>query len=102
MFATYLAQDKHGIMYTDLTGPFLVTSISRNKYILVIHIYDANVILLRPLKNCSDQETLAVYNDVYFFLKSRNYQLTLHILDSDVSKKLKRMTTQQKRSIKFC
>ena len=58
LYAAYMAKDKHVKIYTDLTGPFPVTSMDGNKYILVIYVYDANAILLCPLKNKSDKEKL--------------------------------------------
>ena len=95
MFAAYLAQDKHGTMYTDLTRPFQVTSMSSRKYILAIYVYDANTMLLFPLKKRSDKKILTVYEDMYAFLKAHNCQTTLHILDNEASKSLKRMISQQ-------
>ena len=101
IYAAYMAKDKHGTIYTDLTGPFPVTSMDGNKYILVIYVYDSNAILLRPLKNRSDNETLRAYTEVYEFLKTRNCHPKLHVLDNEASKALKRLITTQNAVFQF-
>lgn len=71
IFVSYLAQDINGVIYTDLTGKLPVTSINGNKYILLLYCYDVNAILVRPLKNRSDKETLNVYQAMYEELETK-------------------------------
>ena len=57
--------DTNGKVYTDLTGKFPIMSINRMKYILFLYHYNSNEIIIRPLKNRSDKETLTVYAELY-------------------------------------
>ena len=89
VFASYLAADSNGLIYSDLTGKFPVTSMQGNKYILLVYHYNSNSIIVRPLKNRSDKETLEVYDDIYKELTRKGFQLKLHILDNKASRALK-------------
>ena len=40
-----------GLIATDLTGRFPTTSLSGNKYVLIIYVDDANAILAEPMKS---------------------------------------------------
>ena len=42
VFIAFLAADTNGTVYTDLTGKFLLTSISGHKYVMVLYHYDSN------------------------------------------------------------
>lgn len=88
VFASYLATDTEGVMYTDLKGKFPVTSIDGYKYILVLYHYDTNVILTKPLRNRSDQETLRAYKELYNELNQNVFNIKLHIMDNESSKAL--------------
>jgi len=37
VFASYLATDSEGLIYTDLTGKFLITSLHGNTYVLLLY-----------------------------------------------------------------
>ena len=89
VFASYLAADSNGLIYSDLTGKFPVTSMQGNKYILLVYHYDSNSIIVRPLKNRSDKETLEMYDDIYKELTRKGFQPKLHILDNEASRALK-------------
>ena len=47
---TALANSIEGTVYTDLTGKLPVRSIRGNQYIFLAYFYDANAILVRPMK----------------------------------------------------
>jgi hypothetical protein len=47
----YSALMENNQIYTDLTGRFTTTSLSGNKYILILYDYDSNSVLSSPLKN---------------------------------------------------
>ena len=40
-----------GVTYTDQTGRFPYRSSRENKYLMVAYHYDANIILIQPIKN---------------------------------------------------
>ena len=54
-------QHKNKMIYTDQTGNLPMTSIQVNKYILIMYVYDANVILAAPLKSMSGSHILEAY-----------------------------------------
>ena len=92
--AFYLAADSEGVMHSDLTGRFPITSLQGNKHILLIYNYDANAIIVRALKNRSDIETLKTHEEVYELLKNRGFSPKLHVLDNEASKALKKQITK--------
>ena len=90
VFIAYFTTDKNGVVYTDLTGKFPITSLDGHKYILILYHYDSNAILVKPLKNRSDEETLKVYKEFYDELKQKGFTIKLHVLDNEASNALKR------------
>ena len=70
VFIEFLAADTNGTVYTDLTVKVTVTSILRQKYVIILYHYDSNGIILRPMKNRSDIEAMRVYKDMYNYIKS--------------------------------
>lgn len=98
IFASYLAADTEGTIYSDLTGKFPVTSVQGNKYVLVVYHYDSNSIIVRPLKNRNDNETLNVYSEIYEELTAKGLQPKLHILNNKASRVLKKQIIKSKAS----
>jgi hypothetical protein len=47
----YAAAMETNQIYSDLTGRFPTTSLSGNKYILILYYYDSNGVLSAPMKN---------------------------------------------------
>jgi hypothetical protein len=85
-----LADVHNGVIYTDLTGAFPVTSLEGNKYILILYDYNSNAILAAPMKNRSDVEALQAYEKLYTILRQRGLKPALNILDNEASTALKR------------
>ena len=73
-----LADNINGVMYSDLTGRFLVVSYWGMQYIFIAYIYDENVILMRPLKNRTDACMVSVFRDIYKYLKERKCKPKLY------------------------
>ena len=69
---TALAVTRTGTIYTDLPGPFPVRSIRNMQYIFVCYVYEANAILVRPMKSRNDACMVAAYQDIYEYLESVN------------------------------
>jgi hypothetical protein len=59
MYATTLETNQ---IYSDLTGRFPTTSLSGNKYILILYDYDRNSVLSTPMKNRSDKEMVRAFD----------------------------------------
>jgi hypothetical protein len=49
-------------IYTDLTGRFPTTSLSGNKYILILYDYDSNSVLSAPMKNRGDKDIVRSFD----------------------------------------
>ena len=84
-----MAQDKDGIMCTDLTGKFPVTSIEGHKHILVLCHYDDNAMLIRPLKSRSDNDTLKTWNGMCECLTRIGFPIVWNGIDNEASRALK-------------
>jgi hypothetical protein len=61
----------NGIVYTNPTGKFLVTSVSGNQYILVVNEYDSNYIHAEPMTDRTCPSIIAAYQRSIVFLQSR-------------------------------
>ncbi len=81
-----LADAIKGTVYTDLPGPFPVRSIRNMQYIFVCYVYEANAILVRPMKSRSDACMVAAYKEVYEYLESVGQKPTLNVTDNEASK----------------
>ena len=81
-----LADTADGTVYSDLTGKFPVRSFKGNQYIFLAYIYDANAILVRPMKNREASSHVAAFKSIYTYLKNRNFKPALHVMDNECSK----------------
>ena len=81
VFIAFLAADTNGILYTDLTGKFPLTSISGHKHVMGLYHYDSNGIIFRPMKKGRDIEAMRVYGDICEYLKARNCKPKLNIME---------------------
>jgi hypothetical protein len=54
-----------GVISSDQTGRFPITSNRGNAYVVVFYVYDANYIRSIPIKSRSKEELLRAYNKVY-------------------------------------
>ena len=55
-------------LYSNLTGKFPIQSSLGNKYILIVYYYDANAIVVKPLKERTAGAIAQVYPKVYNYL----------------------------------
>ena len=46
-----LAEEFNNTIYSDATGKFTIPSFHGNRYVMVVYVYHANAILVRPMKN---------------------------------------------------
>ena len=90
-----LADNINGVMYRDLTGRFPVESYWGMKYIFIAYIYDENVILMRPMKNRTDACMIAVFKEIYEYLKERNCKPKLYVMENECSKAVQKFIKKQ-------
>ena len=89
VFVSYFATDNNGVVYTDLTGKLPMVLIDGCKYILELHHYDSNAILVKPLRNRSNEESLRVCKEFCDDSQKRGFNIELHIFDNEASISLK-------------
>jgi hypothetical protein len=76
--------------YSDLTGRFPIHSSHGNLYVLVFYLYDANAILVEPLKNWTEGEQLRAYQHILQRIPS-HHKPRMHWMDNEASAALKGM-----------
>ena len=77
-----------GMISTDQTGRFLVTSRQGNKYIMVLYDFDTNAILATAIKNQKAEQLVKGYNVLYDILRQAGIQTEIQRLDNETSKDL--------------
>ncbi len=75
----------NGVISSDQTGRFPITSNRGNTYVVVFCIYDANYICSVPIKSRLKEELLRTYHEVYEWLLMRGFKPLLHKLDNKTS-----------------
>jgi hypothetical protein len=91
----YAAALETNQIYSDLTGRFPTTSLSGNKYILILHDYDSNIVLSAPMKNRGDKEMVRAFDFLIQSLIVRGLKPHLQRLDNEASLALRHYLTQQ-------
>ena len=64
--------------YTDQTGRFPITSSNGYKYCFVPYAFDANAILVEPIKNRSTGKLVCAHNTIIQFLTQKGYKPNMH------------------------
>ena len=77
--------EETGVCGTDQTGEVPVRSRRGNQYIFVLYNYDTNSILVRPMKNRTEEEFLKVHEATMNFLKDRGQLPKIQKLDIEAS-----------------
>ena len=70
-------------------GNFNVRSIRGYNYILLIYCYDANVILVYPLRSQKVSDLTKTIEEIYSYLTEYGYRQSHQILDNKISTALK-------------
>jgi hypothetical protein len=92
LYATTLETNQ---IYSDLTGRFPTTSLSGNKYILILYDYDSNSILSAPMKIRGDKEMVRAFDLLVQSLILRGLKPLLQCLDNEASLALRNYLTKQ-------
>jgi len=74
-----------GVISSDQTVRFPITSNRGNAYVAVFYVYDANYIRSIPIRNQSKEELLRAYNEIYEWLLVRGFKPLLHKMDDETS-----------------
>jgi hypothetical protein len=91
----YAATIETNKIYSDLTGRFPTTSLSGNKYILILYDYDSNIVLSAPMKNRGDKEMVRSFDLLIQSLIIRGLKPHLQCLDNEASLALRNYLTKQ-------
>jgi hypothetical protein len=63
----------NGNIFTNQTGHFPITSNRGHVYVVVFYIFDTNKICSIPINNCSKEELLCAYREIYAWLTLRRF-----------------------------
>jgi hypothetical protein len=74
-----------GVISSNQTGQFPITSNQGNAYVVVFYVYDTNYICSIPIKSRSKEELLRTYHKVYEWLSVWGFKPLLHKMDNDTS-----------------
>ena len=77
---------KDGIMYTDLTGNFLVRSIDEYTAFFILYDWTTNTILGTPTKDATDESMVAAFKENFEYLAERGFKPVFNIIDNVASK----------------
>jgi hypothetical protein len=73
-------------VYTDQTGSMPVPSFHGKRYHFVAYEYQSNAIIVRALKDLSDNSMVEVFKDVYDYLTSKGFKPKLNVMDNACSR----------------
>jgi hypothetical protein len=91
----YAATLETNQIYSDLTGRLPTTSLSGNKYILIMYDYDRNSVLSDPMKHRGDKEIVQAFDYLIQSLIICSLKPHLQRLDNEASLALKNYLTTQ-------
>ena len=79
-----------GKVFSNQTVNFPITSSIGNKYIMVMFVDDANVILAEPLKSRSERDIVNAMIKLHTYLTDRGFKPKTRIIDNECPEALKR------------
>ena len=93
--------DINGILYSDQTGRFPITSNRGNCYFFIFYASDGNYIKSYPIKSRHRTQLLTAYEDIYNFLRIRGYRPQLHKLDNETSQDVETFIAEQQAALQY-
>jgi hypothetical protein len=93
--------DITGLVISDQTGHFPITSNRVHAYLITFYIYNAYFIASVPIKNCTKQELLQAYQITYKYLSTRGFKPCLHKMDNKTLKDVKNFIQSQQTSLQY-
>jgi hypothetical protein len=93
----------NGVISSDQTGRFPITSNRGNAYVVAFYIYDANYIRSVPIKSRSKakEELLHAYHETHEWLTMRGFKPLLHKMDNETSHKVKKFIQAQQTRLQY-
>jgi hypothetical protein len=82
-------------IYTDITGIFTTTSLSGNKYILILYDYESNSVLSDPMKNRGDKDMVRAFDLLIQSLIIHGLKPSLQRLENESSLALRNYLTKK-------
>jgi hypothetical protein len=82
-------------IYTDLIGRFPTTSLSGNKYILILYDYDIKIVFSAPMKNRGDKDMVRAFDLLIQSLIIRVLKPSLKRLDNEAPLALRNYLKKQ-------
>ena len=89
----YLKIESMQKIYTDQTGRFPIALSNGYKYCFVSYAFDANTILVEPIKNRSVGELVRAHNTIIQFLKQKGYKSNMYYLYNEAPQSIKAYDT---------
>ena len=92
----------NGVISSNQTGQFPITSNRGNAYIVVFYVYDANYIRSVPIKSRSKEELLCPYHETYKWLLMRGFKPFLYKMDNKTLHEVERFIQAQQKYHSGC
>jgi hypothetical protein len=96
-----IGDQNDGVIYTDQTGAMPIPSFHGKRYQFVAYEYRLNAILVRALKDLSDQSMVAAFTDVYDYLTSKGFKPKLNVMDNACSRAVQKYIKSTKADIQL-
>jgi hypothetical protein len=90
-----------GVISSDQTGWFPITSNRGHAYVVVFYIHNANYICSIPIKSWSKEELLHAYHKVYKWLSVRGFKPLLHKMDNMTSHEVEQFIQGQQTRLQY-
>jgi hypothetical protein len=90
-----------GIISSNQTGWFPITSNCGHAYVAVFYIFDANYVRSVPIKNRSKKELLRAYQEIYKWLTQCGFKSLLHKLDNKTSHDMEAFVKSQHTHLQY-
>ena len=84
-----IPRQRNDIIHSDQTGKFPVASYQGNLYVMVVYCYDANAILVAPMKTRSKHDIVKAYRKILARLIKAGLKPKLQRFDNECSELLK-------------
>jgi hypothetical protein len=90
-----------GVVSSNQTGRFPITSNRGNAYVVVFYVYDANYIRSVPIKSRSKEELLRAYQETYEWLLMWGFKPLLHKMDNETLHEVEKFIQAQQTRIQY-
>ena len=90
-----------GVVSSDQTGRFPITSNRGNAYVVVFYVYNANYIRSVPIKSQSKEELLRAYQETYKWLSMWGFKPLLHKMNNETLHEVEKFIQAQQMCIQY-